>query len=600
MVEKVWRLTPHAFAAMHARAQSSIPLGGLFDDLFNWCKKAAKIVVQTVSHVISEVGRAIKTVVITIVDAAGEIFKDVLDVVGKGVEAVRGLLAKAAVAIGDAFNFFRSLFNWSDILVMQRVTSNFIEQGLRRTIIELEQVKPGISRALDKVKAQASQAISSIVDQKIVKAGQTAVGASTQEGGVQSTWVSNRLANSSQTWSSQVQGNSSWPDVNMDGLLSLEPGMSDAMSDLQGSGIQDVLSDPTKSTISSLARILDSFVGGAIELLKQGALALCDVAGAVLEWITSMLTTRIEIPVLTRLFETVIAPGSEFTVLNAISLAIAAPATVMFKLIRGGEISSSERTSLQSLAGLRAESMNWLRAERKSTRTTATESTSLMSEADYKTLVTCLACAGTFATFIYSHFQVLDDGISAASGQNPVSNWIRIPSLITLTCSIVLGFPLPGAVITKGGFTSDAEIAAYSIDLVGLTIGLVSLVGAGLAIWSTGIAGTNQTKSGALGKVATIITAICGVLGLLCALISFFVRLGAGKTLDILYVPQSILLAAPMIGQTFLLANNPKIKLICPVVTALCLRVVVAVMISRTVLASYKVEYDVNDFKFHF
>lgn len=100
MVEKVWRLTPHAFAAMHARAQSSIPLGGLFDDLFNWCKKAAKIVVQTVSHVISEVGRAIKTVVITIVDAAGEIFKDVLDVVGKGVEAVRGLLAKAAVAIG--------------------------------------------------------------------------------------------------------------------------------------------------------------------------------------------------------------------------------------------------------------------------------------------------------------------------------------------------------------------------------------------------------------------------------------------------------------------------------------------------------------------
>ncbi len=110
------------------------------------------------------------------------------------------------------------------------------------------------------------------------------------------------------------------------------------LSDLRLSGITRLLReffDIIKSPIDTLMRDMKNFVGDIIDKIKE------------------ILNHRIEIPVITWLYETVITNQSQFTILDLISLVMAAPITITYKLLNNGQSPFARSiNSVKKLTGL--------------------------------------------------------------------------------------------------------------------------------------------------------------------------------------------------------------------------------------------------------
>ncbi|WP_167514681.1 hypothetical protein, partial [Mesorhizobium intechi] len=79
-------------------------------------------------------------------------------------------------------------------------------------------------------------------------------------------------------------------------------------------------------------RIVGAFTEILISTTRSVIVAICDVVRLAIKALSSILNAHIDIPVITWLYENIVAPGSKLTILDVSCLIAAIPATVMCKL----------------------------------------------------------------------------------------------------------------------------------------------------------------------------------------------------------------------------------------------------------------------------
>jgi hypothetical protein len=82
-------------------------------------------------------------------------------------------------------------------------------------------------------------------------------------------------------------------------------------------------------------KVLHVIEYAVIELVETAVLSLFEAAKIVLEGLKAILNKRWNVPLLTRLYEEVIAPGSKLTLLDVLCLLVAIPTTAIYKAIFG-------------------------------------------------------------------------------------------------------------------------------------------------------------------------------------------------------------------------------------------------------------------------
>ena len=82
-----------------------------------------------------------------------------------------------------------------------------------------------------------------------------------------------------------------------------------------------------------VAQIAGDVLKGLIEAMRRLLIGLLELTKDLLEWLEDVINEPIHIPLLTPLYENIIAPGSKLTLLDGISLLVAIPVTIVYKLI---------------------------------------------------------------------------------------------------------------------------------------------------------------------------------------------------------------------------------------------------------------------------
>lgn len=103
-----------------------------------------------------------------------------------------------------------------------------------------------------------------------------------------------------------------------------------------------------KSLLEVFEDILRIIATAAVDVLEILALKLVELAGVIFEMIWELISTRIEIPVLTSLYEKYIEPGGTFTMIDCMSFISSCAYTIGYKAITGND--PFTETQLQRIA----------------------------------------------------------------------------------------------------------------------------------------------------------------------------------------------------------------------------------------------------------
>lgn len=319
-----------------------------FFDIFTAIKEAASFVVHTVEQVYETVKETIRVAVVYVTHLVDDVIKVTafaIHGVEHAVEAVKGVLAKVGATIEGAINFVKVLFDWDDILETQQFNEQLLmsvmasaQSNLKTTkastLAWAEGLKATTHDWLEKLKTNAAQHKSSIQDGAVPS----------QRTNVKGSYVQNMAG--THLKDATLEG-----DTN-DGL---DPTQSQvALDKIHNDNTGKV--DHIKGALANLHLVsgtefsLGAIVDRLIDMLETIADSLFDLMIAGLEWffdqlelllkeLDKLLAYRIDLPLLTRLYEEVIMKnnGSKLTLYSLAALLGAIPATIIYKLATGSD-----------------------------------------------------------------------------------------------------------------------------------------------------------------------------------------------------------------------------------------------------------------------
>jgi Concanavalin A-like lectin/glucanases superfamily len=298
---------------------------------------AATVIVRTVDIALDTAGQVARAVVLVFTEAAGTAKSVVIETVHHAVAAVAGVFQKIGVAVSAVVDFLKELFNWDDILATQQ----FIEAQLRAVVPYVNQnlasAQAYVIKQLATARQQADRYIAGLQRDLIQRAVASAQSSAAfgQPQDVTSSYVSHLAV-------SNVSG-----AVLSPGGTDITPPAASPFADMSGNASYSKLVGHINGLGASvslgLADILSWFLGvvaealdDAIGLAQDLVTAIFKAIEAAFAAIDAQLGHRIEIPLVTALYEQVITKGrSTLTFYSVAALLGAAPLTIMSKLIRG-------------------------------------------------------------------------------------------------------------------------------------------------------------------------------------------------------------------------------------------------------------------------
>jgi len=311
-------------------------------DLFTAIKDAVSFVVHTVEQVYESVKDTIRVAVVYITDALNQVKAFAIHTVEHAIEAVKGVLAKVGATVVGAINFVKELFDWSDILWTQK----FNEQLLRSTIAAsrtnlsstktstltwVDGLKAQTHDWLEKLKSNASEHKSAIKDEA----------APGHRANVKGSYLQHLVGTHGKDASLDGEDDGPDPTQAQEKLDKIRKDNEAKVSHINGALTNLQLFSDTEYSLSVI-------VDRLIDLLETIADSLFDLMKAGLEWffnqlelllkdLDQMLAYRINLPLVTRLYEEVITDGSQLTLYSLSALLGAIPATITYKLATGAD-----------------------------------------------------------------------------------------------------------------------------------------------------------------------------------------------------------------------------------------------------------------------
>ncbi len=328
------------YADLLAAIDEQQPTRGIFD-FFAAIRDAVSFVVDTVVQTYEDVKDKIRVAIVYITTAAGEVLAQAIHAVEQAVEAVKGVLVKAGTTVMGAINFVKELFNWGDILETQKFTEKLLRTTMDATLQNLGNLKVsthswviGLKDStdawLDSMKSDAEQHKSAIKDRE----------PAADRSNVKGSYVQNLIASHGQdaTLENSVTGPD--PQPGQDKLDNIHKDnrekvtrINDAINNLH------LFADSDYSLRVIADRLLDllkAIADDLFDLMAVGLDWMFDQLTALLAKVKSILEYRIDLPLVTRLYEK-ITDGSPLTLYSLSALLGAIPATLLYKLATGAD-----------------------------------------------------------------------------------------------------------------------------------------------------------------------------------------------------------------------------------------------------------------------
>ncbi|KAL1865938.1 hypothetical protein VTK73DRAFT_5000 [Phialemonium thermophilum] len=277
-----------------------------------------------------------------VVDAAGRVFHFVLDCIGEVFSALRFILEdRLGIPVGRIIQYFGFLFDWDDILHTQSVLATQVEYFLTFPAELLQQrVEPEINEYVDNVKSRfgapqaSSEALNTAATTKPREDQQQAQAFNKPE----VYWTTNLLHHGrlfSAAGGEDVALLNKDTENTVGSAVEAEEGsLTPAAAKLRAS-----LSSLLESLSSlSLAHIRDLLVNTvatqSLELIRKVLTAMVRAGATVLDNVRKVLTSPLEIPIISSLCRKLLGKPA-VSLLDAMCLILAIPATVIYKLVSG-------------------------------------------------------------------------------------------------------------------------------------------------------------------------------------------------------------------------------------------------------------------------
>ena len=319
--------------------------GSIWDWFVNAAKKAVTVVVKAVTQVIEESGlKKIIHTISSIVQLVGEKAREfIIKTVEAAVDFVKGVFQQIGVAISKALDFLRIFFDWEDVKRTKRVFTHLTNVTFDHFVETMKEIR----RRETKFFKEAEEKIKEKFDQvKVAVGGEDFARASRNNSpahrlpGPQMNWMQEHLLEHSKDGRiKQV--------VNLEPMLADVSGlMEELVTKVFDQGVIASLEDgiqQLKEAIHNPDKALPHLLIAVIDLIEAGVLltlgiadALLDVAlrlvQAAFEGIKNILNAPLEIPLISWLYKEFIS-GDDLTLLDLMSLVIAVPSTLLYKLM---------------------------------------------------------------------------------------------------------------------------------------------------------------------------------------------------------------------------------------------------------------------------
>jgi len=526
------------------------------DGLFSKVKQAASIIVTTAEAMVEGVAGAaggVKTLIVTTIDDAGNKFASVLQSVEDAINFVSAILSKLGAAISDIVNFIKELFNWSDIVQTATVIQSVAAQVPAVLGTMLTQIETRIGAGIDAAKNYIDTTLQTQLAQLGEGATFNSLSAGTKQsppGNIQSNYLNSMyVANAAKTQDTGQLDLDPTVMANLTTQMNLSFS-STATADLQSAGAtaaSNFVSSPDALLRAALADVLTAchdVLDKAIELFRTALSGLFGLLIGGIDAAFAICQKKIEIPLLTTFFESVVLQHKgTFSLLSLVSVAAAIPFTVAYKLVMrqaGPIFSATEVTTVTAsdwlakmyavssinslLGGATSASAAAVGASAGQTTTTAAEP-SAGASGDAPAVSTFQKwCAG--ASFIYMASSALWGGTCV------IEESLLIPSDKA---------PVPTALLKlKIGFQAVADLSSNPFFYVSANGGwgafisaMVLAVGDLIELVSNMVA----TGTGTWGKIGdAVVTGATGVVQLVASIVYGFFAGGTAARMALNFV----------------------------------------------------------------
>jgi uncharacterized protein YgiM (DUF1202 family) len=324
---------------------------GLFSDGVKWITGSSKTVFNGIKSGVSFVVTMVGDAIGVLIDLGKEVVGFLIDTVQKVVAFVEGILEKIGALIEDVIKWLRLVFNWDDILQ----TRSYIR---RNTLKALDYLGNTLAKeAQTPVKqyfAEQRQAISRQFDRAIQELGGAKSKPSSQtpsflDDGLEAIdWLMSKinpggLQSSFLTIPYPSDANEKllpfWKDflMNVANIFIAGP---QGFDSIIGSLVRDP--DKPQLAVAELLRMFQRQVIGVLDLGEDIVVGLLKLASYLVEQVTKIITADLRLPFISDLIEWIgkqfgkdVNASLGFSILDAITLIVAIPVTIISKVTLG-------------------------------------------------------------------------------------------------------------------------------------------------------------------------------------------------------------------------------------------------------------------------
>jgi hypothetical protein len=340
-------------------------------------------VVEDLSKIVAQIVDDVMNIAITVAGQVKNFVLQTVDQIGDLMEAIFVKIAETAEAIEDAIKaaieWLKTVFNWSDILNTKEVVKYYINQCMSNMITSANQDAVNfVENNFNTLMTQVTNLFNNLETTvgSMFPGGITYEGYAEQTNGggsnllqygqfqsaqganaVQSNYIATRTQNNFGDGGSVLSvalgmgvGDSSPYDTLVNSITSnLGQDFTDAYQSFSNflDSIAEQEGDILLQSIMVALEAGKTIVLFIINVIEDILVAFLNAVGAMIQSLQSSLNKTYDIPFISWLYKEVITNGSDLTFLDLVSLFIATPVTIIYKVMFGGSSAAPPFTSAQ-------------------------------------------------------------------------------------------------------------------------------------------------------------------------------------------------------------------------------------------------------------
>ena len=325
-----WQFGEPAASYPKQRSLIEVDWGGVWQSIASGVTSSLGVLIETV-------GGVINATVNFIINGIEYQFSGVIAFFEDAIQLIQTIFKSIGATVENIINWLGTVFNWDDIKLTAQAIMDNVDNIIDRSESAVDSLLTSASDYVDQAQQRFDNNITEYISNVLGSSDWLTQYQSTQN---QESQTENMVATKFIQNSDGITLSSNNLDQGPQSLSEILTGFYDAVKDNFGEDFQnqflailDSEADFISQLASAIALVMEAFADTAFAAAKTALAALQTILDAIMESIRALLTYEIDIPILSTLFKT--KTGFTLTLGNLVSLLLAVPVTVVYKLATG-------------------------------------------------------------------------------------------------------------------------------------------------------------------------------------------------------------------------------------------------------------------------